>query len=97
MGQRDHSWGVRDWWSAEWMWSAAHLEDGTHLHGVEFRLPGAPPVGVGYSQPPEGGVEELDFVRAHEQVAADGLIEEGRIASESSRWTCARWPSVRCC
>ena len=45
VGQRDHSWGVRDWWSAEWMWSAAHLQDGTHLHGVEFRLPGAPPVG----------------------------------------------------
>ena len=64
VGQRDHSWGVRDWWSAEWMWSAVHLQDGTHLHGVEFRLPGAPPVSVGYSQPPEGGVEELDSVRA---------------------------------
>ncbi len=79
VGQRDHSWGVRDWWSAEWMWSAAHLEDGTHLHGVEFRLPGAPPIGVGYSQPPEGGVQELDSVRAHEDAAADGLIEHARI------------------
>ncbi|HTY97718.1 MAG TPA: phosphotransferase, partial [Solirubrobacteraceae bacterium] len=80
VGQRDHSWGVRDWWSAEWMWSAVHLQDGTHLHGVEFRLPGAPPVSVGYSQPPEGGVRELDSVRAEEQVAADGLIEQGRIS-----------------
>ena len=24
-GQRDHSWGVRDWWSMEWVWSALHL------------------------------------------------------------------------
>jgi hypothetical protein len=78
-GQRDHSWGVRDWWSAEWVWSAAHLEDGTRLHGVELRLPGAPAVGVGYLQPPDGGVFELDAVRAREEPAADGLIEHAHI------------------
>jgi hypothetical protein len=78
-GQRDHSWGVRDWWSAEWMWSAARLADGTRLHGVEFRLPGMPPVGVGYQQPPEGGVLELDAISASEQPAPDGLIEAARI------------------
>jgi Phosphotransferase enzyme family len=79
-GQRDHSWGARDWWSAEWMWSAGRLNDGTRVHGVEFRLPGAPPLGVGYVQPPEGGVEELDAVRASEAVTADGLISSARIA-----------------
>ncbi len=79
VGQRDHSWGVRDWWSAEWMWSAAHLRDGTRLHGVEFRLPGAPPVSIGYTQPPEGGVYELDSVRASEQPTPDGLIERAAI------------------
>jgi hypothetical protein len=36
-GQRDHSWGTRDWWSAEWMWSAGQLEDGTRFHGLVFR------------------------------------------------------------
>ncbi len=40
LGQRDHSWGTRDWWSAEWMWCAGHLDDGTRFHGVEFRLRG---------------------------------------------------------
>ena len=25
-GQRDHSWGVRDWWSMDWVWSALHLQ-----------------------------------------------------------------------
>ena len=40
-GQRDHSWGERDWWSMDWVWSALHLRDGTHLHGVDLRIPGS--------------------------------------------------------
>lgn len=28
VGQRDHSWGVRNWWNMDWLWSALHLEDG---------------------------------------------------------------------
>ena len=39
-GQRDHSWGVRDWWSMDWLWSALHLDDGTHVHGVDLDIPG---------------------------------------------------------
>jgi hypothetical protein len=80
VGQRDHSWGTRDWWSAEWMWSAGHLDDGTRFHGVEFRLPGAPALGVGYLQPPQGGLVELDSVAASEEVGADGLISTAEIA-----------------
>ena len=34
-GQRDHSWGGRDWWASDWMWSALHLDDGTHTHAVD--------------------------------------------------------------
>lgn len=79
VGQRDHSWGTRDWWSAEWVWSAGHLDDGTRFHGVEFRLPGAPPIGVGYLQPPAGDLVELDSVTASEDVGADGLITAARI------------------
>jgi hypothetical protein len=41
-GQRDHSWGVRDWWSFGWCWSAGHLEDGTHTHLTEVRADGGP-------------------------------------------------------
>ncbi|MGA2453419.1 MAG: phosphotransferase [Solirubrobacteraceae bacterium] len=80
VGQRDHSWGTRDWWSAEWMWSAGHLNDGTRFHGVEFRLPGAPPIGVGYLQPPNGGLLELDSVSASEEVGPDGLITTAQIS-----------------
>jgi MOSC domain-containing protein YiiM len=78
-GQRDHSWGTRDWWSAEWVWSAGHLDDGTRFHGVEFRLPDTPPIGMGYVQPAAGGVSELDVVSASEEVGPDGLITAARI------------------
>jgi hypothetical protein len=74
-GQRDHSWGVRDWWSMDWMWSAARLYDGTRLHAVELRLPGAPGLGVGYVQSPGGELLELDSVSASEHIGADGLIK----------------------
>jgi hypothetical protein len=65
-GQRDHSWGVRDWWSMDWVWSALHLRDGTHLHGVDLRIPGAPPMGVGYIQSPGSALMELQTVTARE-------------------------------
>jgi Phosphotransferase enzyme family len=64
-GQRDHSWAARDWWSMEWVWSALHLDDGTHLHGLDLRIPGAPPLSAGYSQR-EGEVVELQSVVARE-------------------------------
>jgi hypothetical protein len=78
-GQRDHSWGPRDWWSAEWMWSAGRLDDGTRFHAVVFRMPDTPPIGVGYLQPPDGGLAELDNVAASEEVGPDGLITTARI------------------
>jgi hypothetical protein len=78
-GQRDHSWGPRDWWSADWVWSAGHLDDGTRFHAVEFRLPGAPPVGLGYVQPPQGELVEPQRVSASEQIAPGGLIGGARI------------------
>lgn len=73
VGQRDHSWGVRDWWSMDWVWSAVHLEDGTRLHAVALRLPGAPPIGIGYAQPPGADLVELDAVAASEEIAENGL------------------------
>ncbi|MCG5433371.1 ecdysteroid 22-kinase family protein [Mycobacterium sp. MYCO198283] len=71
-GQRDHSWGVRDWWSMDWVWHAFHLDDGTHLHGVDLRLPGGLNVGVGYRQR-DGALTELDRVVARETYGDNGL------------------------
>lgn len=74
-GQRDHSWGVRDWWSMDWLWSALHLDDGTHLHGVDLRIPGAPALGIGYLQDADGNVAELHAIATREAFAANGLPE----------------------
>ena len=71
-GQRDHSWAARDWWSMEWVWSALHLDDGTHLHGLDLRIPGAPPMAAGYLQR-GGDVVELVTVVAREEFGTDDL------------------------
>jgi Ecdysteroid kinase-like family len=72
-GQRDHSWGVRDWWAMDWVWSALHLDDGTHLHGVDIRIPGAPPIGIGYVQNAGQPLLELQAVSARETFGDNGL------------------------
>jgi hypothetical protein len=72
-GQRDHSWGVRDWWSMDWVWNALHLDDGTHIHGVDLRIPGAPPIGIGYLQEPGEPLIELQTVTARETFSDNGL------------------------
>ncbi|MEH3139809.1 MAG: phosphotransferase [Mycobacterium kyogaense] len=67
-GQRDHSWASRDWWGMDWVWSALHLDDGTHLHGVDIRIPGAPALSVGYCQRGGESLVELTKVEARETV-----------------------------
>ncbi len=75
-GQRDHSWGARDWWAVDWMWSALHLDDGTRTHAVG--VPQMPGYGVGYVQ--HGGeLTEIESVTATEQVSANELITSARI------------------
>ncbi|MCV7343983.1 phosphotransferase [Mycolicibacterium rhodesiae] len=72
-GQRDHSHGVRDWWSMDWVWSALHLDDGTHLHGVDLRIPGMDPISVGYLQRAGEPVTETTTVRAEATFSDNGL------------------------
>ena len=79
-GQRDHSWGVRDWWGMDWIWSALHLDDGTHVHAVEIRIPGVPPVGIGYIQDRGGTVTELQTITARQTFDADGLPATATLA-----------------
>ena len=50
-GQRDHSWGVRDWWAFGWCWCSMRLDDGTRIHLSDIRIPGMP-VFFGYIQTP---------------------------------------------
>ncbi len=56
-----------------WVWSAIHLDDGTHLHGVDIRIPGMPPIGIGYSQRAGEPLVELQSVTAQYALGADDL------------------------
>jgi hypothetical protein len=55
-GERDHSWGPRDWWGPGWTWWAGGLDDGTRFHGVVVRQPDGEivPYHPGFVQPPGG-------------------------------------------
>ena len=71
-GQRDHSWGVRDWWGNGWVWNAGRLDDGTRFHGVEARIPGVT-WGMGYVGEAGGPLGRVDVVEARETEGAAGI------------------------
>jgi Phosphotransferase enzyme family len=71
-GQRDHSWGSRDWWANDWMWTAFHLDDGTRVHAVT--LPDHPGIAIGYIQSGGQVVEELTAGSSTAEHASDGLV-----------------------
>jgi hypothetical protein len=55
IGQRDHSWGVRDWWAFGWCWISGWLEDGTRFHAA-IQHPEAA-WAIGYTATPDGPAE----------------------------------------
>jgi hypothetical protein len=77
-GQRDHSWGVRDWWAFGWCWSSARLADGMRIHLADIRMP-ALQVAFGYIQPELGVVETISSLSVKEVLVDDGLFDSARI------------------
>ena len=75
-GQRDHSWGVRDWWAFGWCWLAARLDDGTRLHAADIRIPDMP-VLFGYVQDPAGATTPLSSLVVTEVLGDEGLPTSG--------------------
>ena len=80
-GQRDHSWGARDWWANAWCWNAGRLEDGTRIHSVSARtVDGQPiPFAAGYVQAPGKSLVPIESNFAEEEVGDEGLPTSGRI------------------
>ena len=72
-GQRDHSWGTRDWWAIEWSWTAGRLDDGTRFHGTSVALGGEPVFGTGYLQAPGAALVGTDDVHREQVLGAEGL------------------------
>lgn len=80
-GQRDHSWGVRDWWTMSYCWNAGRLEDGTRFHSVAPRtLEGENlPWAAGYVQAPGEALVPIHSSHASEETGANGFPTQGRI------------------
>jgi hypothetical protein len=76
-GQRDHSWGVRDWWAFGWCWFAGRLDDGTRFHGADIRIPGHR-LPLGYVQHPDGRVETVTGLDVTEDLGVEGMPTTGR-------------------
>jgi hypothetical protein len=80
-GQRDHSWGVRDWWAFGWCWAAVRLDDGTRVHTADIRMPGMR-VPLGYLQPPDGQVHTVESLTVTEELGPDGFPRHARAVVE---------------
>ncbi|GAA3221655.1 hypothetical protein [Actinocorallia longicatena] len=73
-GERDHSWGERDWWSVSWLWSSGRLDDGTSFHGMQANLGFAIPW-PSFTVPPGGRIEHRDGFTAETRFTAEDLPE----------------------
>lgn len=74
VGQRDHSWGERDWWVLGWTWTAGRLDDGTRFHGTSIRLGDQPvPYHPGYVLPPGGPLTGVDRTASRPRTGRAGL------------------------
>ncbi len=80
-GQRDHSWGVRDWWAFGWCWTAARLDDGTRVHAADIRIPGQS-VALGYVQIPGRRVDPVTSLEITEVPGAEGMPVSARALIE---------------
>ncbi len=93
-GQRDHSWGVRDWWALGWCWTAFRLEDGTRAHVADIRLP-EHRLAFGYVQEATpGGWACVPVATADvsEDFDVDDLPTAARVALEPSGLVCELEP-----
>jgi hypothetical protein len=83
-GQRDHSWGVRDWWLFPWVWCSGRLDDGTWWHCARSALAGDQLFQTGYLVGPDGELREattigLDYALDAEQLPTSTRLTIGEL------------------
>ena len=66
LGQRNHSWGPRDWWVSDWVWSGLHFEDGTQIFTIALNRGSESVGGSGYIQKGEKLTEITNVVNEFE-------------------------------
>jgi hypothetical protein len=77
-GERDHSWGERDWWQISWLWTSGRLGDGTAFHGMQANIGFAIPW-PSFAVSPAGELSHLDGFCAETVFGRDGLPERSRL------------------
>jgi hypothetical protein len=88
-GQRDHSWGVRDWWSLAWCWASTRLDDGTRIHVTDVRFPNRP--AFGYIQSARG-IEPVSTLTITEEIGDHGFPYSARIKLDPGGLDLAVYP-----
>lgn len=78
-GQRDHSWGLRDWWSVGWSWCSSALDDGTRTHATHVTLGDDPVYDTGYVQAPDGRPQATNVRRRTQDLGREGLPDRGEL------------------
>jgi hypothetical protein len=77
-GERDHSWGERDWWQVSWLWASGRLGDGTAFHGMQANIGFA--IGwPSFEVRPGGEVSHLTGFCAHTDFGPDYLPRQSRL------------------
>jgi hypothetical protein len=77
-GERDHSWGERDWWQVSWLWSSGRLADGTAFHGMQANIGFA--IGwPSFAAPPGGAVSHLTGFSAQTDFGPGDFPRQSRL------------------
>ncbi|HEY2550239.1 MAG TPA: hypothetical protein VGI64_06645 [Streptosporangiaceae bacterium] len=77
-GERDHSWGERDWWQISWLWTSGRLDDGTCFHGMQANI-GFAIDWPSFAVAPGAELAHLKGFSAHTDFGADGLPARSRL------------------
>jgi hypothetical protein len=77
-GERDHSWGERDWWQISWLWTSGRLGDGTAFHGMQANI-GFPIPWPAFAVPPAAELRHLAGFAAETEFGADGFPAMSRL------------------
>jgi hypothetical protein len=77
-GERDHSWGERDWWQVSWLWSSGRLGDGTAFHGMQANI-GFPIPWPSFTVAPDGELRHLTGFAAETSFGPDEFPTQSRL------------------
>jgi hypothetical protein len=77
-GERDHSWGERDWWQISWLWTSGRLNDGTSFHGMQANIGFAIPW-PSFAVTPADGLSHRSGFAAQTTFRPDGFPASSRL------------------